>query len=57
MLTIGIVFIVCGATFVIVGLTTHIVALSAVGPACLVLGVVFLGMSKSRARRNTGASG
>jgi hypothetical protein len=51
MLTLGIVFLLCGATFLIVGLTTHLLALSVVAPAFIALGITFTAISKVRAKR------
>ena len=58
LLTLGIAFMGSGATFLIIGLTTHLAAMWAIGPALLVLGVVFLAISVSRkGSRNNQAVG
>jgi hypothetical protein len=52
LLILGFAFLACGATFLIVGLTTHLVPFLTLGPACIVLGIVFLSTSRSRKPAN-----
>jgi hypothetical protein len=44
----GFVFLLCGVTFLTVGITTKLVALWAMGPAFIGLGVVFWAVSRKR---------
>ena len=57
MLTLGFVFTACGLTFLVVGLTTHLVALWALGPAFMGLGIVFLATPKVRSRSKKHSGG
>ncbi len=47
-LVLGLVFVANGATLLIVGLATKLVALWAMAPGLLGLGIVFLGLSRTR---------
>jgi hypothetical protein len=55
-LTLGFVFLACGVTFLTVAFTTHLSPLYAVGFVQVVLGIVFMVLVKTRARRVAGGA-
>jgi membrane protein implicated in regulation of membrane protease activity len=44
----GIAFLACGVTFLATGLATHLIALWAMAPAFIALGVVFIALERKR---------
>jgi membrane protein implicated in regulation of membrane protease activity len=44
----GIAFLACGVTFLATGLATHLIALWAMAPAFIALGVVFIALYRKR---------
>ena len=57
MLMLGFVFLGCGVTFLAVASATHLSPLYAVGLVELALGIVFVVLAKTRAKRLVGNSG
>ena len=56
MVTLGIVFLACGVTFLAVAFTTHLAPLYAVGLVEFALGIVFMVLAKTRAKRALASS-
>lgn len=49
-LPLGLVFFCCGVALLVLGLVTQAVALWALGPALIALGVVFIALARSRCK-------
>ena len=56
LLILGFVFLANGPTFLAVGLATHLLALWALAPAFIALGIAFLALARARAKACDGLS-